>query len=187
MKEYLWELGIEQAERAQHAAAQLERLVRGTTELCSIEDLDERALLRVLFETESSGAAPGEFGTEELEEIRGFARWIEEHHDHGLWTLFETTHAELIQSAGRLQLGRSALAQSTRETTEPRGEWHELVELLADGRFGVLDEAGDFCETELPDGVREHLSGGDWVLVHRRPGALWISGLRPAAFGRLRN
>ncbi len=183
VEEYLWELGTQDADQAELQRGLLQQLAENQQDLCAVEELETTALLEVVLEpVRPSGAAEEKSTSGGLRTARAFAAWIEEHHDHPLWTSFQAVHDELESSLPRLALASAALAEVE---AGPREEWRELFEQLSDGRFGVLDEAGEFEPAILPEAARPHLRGGDWIRVSRSGEEWTVSAVRPAAYGHL--
>ena len=182
-EEYLWELGIQDASRAERQRTLLQRLAENTQKLCAVEELEASALLEIVLEPAASfDEAQSGSTSSELSTARAFAEWIEEHHDHPLWASFQRLHDELESSLPRLELAGAELAQVE---AGPRDEWRELFEQLSDGRLGVLNEAGDFEEAIIPEAARPHLRGGDWIRGSRRGDQWTVTDVRPAAYGHL--
>jgi hypothetical protein len=172
IEEFLWERE-QQPDSARaaltEARASLETLARFGSDVSSIDDLDERWLLRFLtfWVWEHDAVAADRRSTVWLSVFEEFCIWLEHAHDLGVWTNLRATLVSLRRTLPRIARANQARPRDHGLGEDDLGELYEIVELDLAGRAQLLSRDGHSVETRLGAELAADLETGDRLRLHQ--------------------
>ena len=172
IEEFFWERsqGADSRTPSDGMRRQLALLTNYGAELDTIEDLDERSLLRFLtfWIWEHDALEQTDDATALIDTLEPFCQWLETAHDMPVWTSLRPTLASLRKTLPRITRANLARPRDHGLSEEVLGEVFEITSIDADGRTGIMSRDGRSTTTHFPRAVAEHLAPGDRLRLHEQ-------------------